>query len=93
MEDYIKIISDYLHTQPVKKAYLFGSYARGEQDEVSDIDLMVELDDRVGLYKFVGIQLTLEELLSRKVDLITTEGISPRLKPYIEKDKRLIYER
>ncbi len=93
MEDYIKIISDYLHTQPVKKAYLFGSYARGEQDEVSDIDLMVELDDRVGLYKFVGIQLTLEELLSRKVDLITTEGISPRLKPYIEKDKRLVYER
>ncbi len=93
MEDYIKIISDYLHTQPVKKAYLFGSYARGEQDEVSDIDLMVELDDRVGLYKFVGIQLKLEELLSKKVDLITTEGISPRLKPYIEKDKRLIYER
>ncbi len=93
MEDYIKIISDYLRTQPVKKAYLFGSYARGEQDEVSDIDLMVELDDRVGLYKFVGIQIKLEELLSKKVDLITTEGISPRLKPYIDKDKRLVYER
>jgi predicted nucleotidyltransferase len=93
MEDYLKTIRDYLRTQPVKKAYLFGSYARGEQDEVSDIDLMVELDDRVGLYKFVGIQIKLEELLSKKVDLITTEGISPRLKPYIDKDKLLVYER
>ncbi len=93
MEAYIKVIRDFLRSQPVKKAYLFGSYARGVQDEASDIDLIVELDDRVGLYQFVGIQLKLEELLKKKVDLVTLEGISPRLKPHIEKDKRLVYER
>lgn len=93
MELYLEVIREYLRTQPVKRAYLFGSYARGEADEASDIDLMVELDDQVGLYKFVGIQMKLEELLQKKVDLITTRGISPRLKPYIEKDKRLVYER
>ncbi len=93
MEDHIKVISDYLRSQPVEKAYLFGSYARGVQDEASDIDLMIELDERVGLYQFVGIQLKLEELLKKNVDLITVEGVSPRLKPYIEKDKLLVYER
>ena len=93
MEDHIKVISDYLRSQPVKKAYLFGSYARGVQDEASDIDLMIELDEQVGLYQFVGIQLKLEELLKKNVDLITVEGVSPRLKPYIEKDKLLVYER
>lgn len=93
MEGYIKVIRDYLSTQPVKKAYLFGSYARGEQDEVSDIDLMVELDDRVGLYKFVGIQLKLEELLGKKVDLISANGISRHIQPFIDKDKKLVYER
>lgn len=93
MEDHIKVISNYLRSQPVKRAYLFGSYARGVQDESSDIDLMIELDEQVGLYRFVGIQLKLEELLKKNVDLITVEGISPRLKSYIEKDKLLVYER
>lgn len=93
MEPLIEIIQNYLKTQPVKRAYLFGSYARNEQDNESDIDLMVELDDMVGLYKFVGIQIGLEELLGKKVDLISTEGISPAIKPHIEKDKQLVYER
>lgn len=93
VESYIQIIRDHLSTQPVKKAYLFGSYARGEQDETSDIDLMIELDDRVGVYKFVGIQLKLEELLGKKVDLISTEGISRHIQPFIDKDKKLVYER
>lgn len=93
MKGYIEIIRDYLSTQPVKKAYLFGSYAREEQDEVSDIDLMVELDDRVGLYKFVGIQIGLEELLGKKVDLISANGISRHIQPFIDKDKKLVYER
>ncbi len=93
MEGFIDTIRTYLRTQPVKRAYLFGSYARGEADELSDIDLMVELDDKVGLYKFIGIQVKLEELLHKKVDLITTEGIMPGIKEFIDKDKRLVYER
>jgi uncharacterized protein len=91
--DYLSIIKNYLKDQPVRKAYLFGSYARGEQDGKSDIDLLVELEDHVGLYKFVSIQLGLENLLGKKVDLVSENGLSPRLKPYIDLDKKLIYER
>lgn len=92
MEDF-GAIKNYLKDQPVRKAYLFGSYARGEQDIASDFDLMVELEDHVGLYKFVAIQLGLENLLGKKVDLVSEKSLSPRLRPYIDKDKRLIYER
>ena len=93
MEPFLNLIRDYLKTQPVRRAYLFGSYARNEQDDKSDIDLMVELDDTVGLYKFIGIQIRLEELLGKKVDLISSRGISKHVLPYIEKDKKLVYER
>ena len=52
----VKQISDYFATQPVLKAWVFGSYARGEEREDSDIDLLVELDEkqRIGM-KFFGI--------------------------------------
>ena len=69
------------------------SLARGEQDSKSDFDLLVELEDHVGLYKFVSIQLGLENLLGKKVDLVSENGLSHRLRPYIDKDKKLIYER
>lgn len=91
--DYIALIQNYLKTQPVRRGYLFGSYARGEHDNSSDVDLLVELDDHVGLYKFASIQVGLENLLGKKVDLVSEKGLSARLRPYIEKDKKLIYEK
>jgi uncharacterized protein len=91
--EHIRLIQSYLKNQPVLKGYLFGSYARGEQDANSDVDLLLELDENVGLYKFVAIQLGLENLLGKKVDLISEKSISARLRPYIEKDKKLIYEK
>lgn len=93
MDKQIDIICNYFRTQPVKKAYLFGSYARGDADYKSDIDLMVDLDEQVGLFKFISMQIRLEELLKRKVDLISSRGISKHILPFIEKDKKLIYER
>ncbi len=91
--DHLQIIKNYLRDQPVRRAYLFGSYARGEQDSTSDLDLLVELEEHVGLYQFVGIQLDLENLLGKKVDLVSENGLSARLRPYIDRDKKLIYER
>ena len=91
--DHISIISNYLKDKPVRKAYLFGSHARGEQDTMSDFDLLVELEEHVGLYQFVAIQLGLESLLGKKVDLVSENGLSPRLRPYVDQDKKLIYER
>jgi predicted nucleotidyltransferase len=91
--DYIRTIKEHLRDQPIKKAYLFGSFARNEQDSSSDIDLMVELDSNVGVFRLVSIQLMLEQALKRKVDLISSRGISKHILPIIEKEKILIYER
>jgi uncharacterized protein len=91
--EFISIIQNYLKNQPVRRGYLFGSYARGEQNENSDVDILLELDDHVGLYKFVGMQLGLENLLGKKIDLVSDKGLSAHLHPYVEKDKKLIYEK
>lgn len=80
--------------KPVKKAYLFGSYARNEAKPESDIDILVELDyeQPIGM-KFFDFQAELEDLLDMKVDLVTIDGLSKHVKPFIDKDKTLIYER
>ena len=86
-------IQQFFASRPVKKAYLFGSYARNEAVTNSDIDLLVELDysKHIGL-GFVQMQLDLEKLLSRKVDLVTNDALSKYIKPYVDKEKILIYE-
>ena len=90
----IKIIQNYFSDQPVLKIFLFGSFGRGEGQVESDIDLLVELDHSrpVGL-AFIKMKLELENLLSKKVDLISTRGLSKYIKPIIEKEKTLIYAR
>jgi predicted nucleotidyltransferase len=87
-------VVDYFEDKPVLKAYLFGSYARSETNKDSNIDILVELDysRSIGL-KFVKMQLDLQEILNRKVDLITEKGISQYIKPNVDKDKILIYEK
>jgi len=90
----IQIIRHYLCNKPVVRAYIFGSYARGEADDHSDLDLLLELDysQPIGL-QFVGMKLDLEEQLQKTVDLVSANGLSPRIRPFIEQDKQLIYER
>ncbi|MCP1382238.1 nucleotidyltransferase family protein [Runella salmonicolor] len=91
---HIRQIQDYFKTQPVLKAYLFGSYVRGEATKESDVDLLVELDysQRIGLH-YVQMIFDLEELLHKKVDLIPEDSVSKYVKPYIEAEKKIIYER
>jgi uncharacterized protein len=90
----IEIIKDYFKTRPVLTAYLFGSYARGEADKQSDIDILVDLDysQSIGL-GFVQMQLDLEQMLNAKVDLVSSGGLSKHIKPIIESEKQLIYAR
>ena len=91
----IKIIADYFKTQPVLKAWLFGSYSRGEQRPDSDVDILVEYDrsQRIGLFKISAMHLTLERLLGRNVDLVDEEMLFPWVSSHVNKDKELIYER
>ena len=96
-QNMILLIANYLKTQPVLKAWLFGSYARGEQHPDSDVDILVvfdqETDKGVSLLKHIGIALDLEDLLGKKVDLITEGTLLPFVKETADKDKILIYER
>jgi predicted nucleotidyltransferase len=67
----------------VKTIGLFGSYARSEQTEESDIDLLVEFDKPVGFFKFIELEDHLSEKLGAKVDLVTPDALKPIIKPYV----------
>jgi len=88
------ILTDYFQYQPVKRAYLFGSVARGEQTSDSDIDILVELDYEQGadFYQLLTMQEQLSALLGHSVDLVSANGLSPFIKPIIDSEKQLVYE-
>ena len=92
--DKIESIKNYFKTRPVLKAYLFGSYVRGVADNKSDIDILVDLDysQKIGL-QFIQMKLDLEKLLNSEVDLISSNGMSKYIKPLVDLEKRLIYEK
>ena len=69
-----------------KMVGVFGSYARGEQNPESDLDIVVEFEEDLSLLDIIGLEQELSEELGIKVDLITKKSIHTRLKPYIEKD-------
>jgi hypothetical protein len=65
---------------------LFGSAARDELRDDSDVDVLVEFDDPATFDGYIGLLFYLEELLGRKVDLVTASGLKPRARASIEKD-------
>jgi predicted nucleotidyltransferase len=75
----------------IQKAYLFGSYARGEAGLESDIDICIEKGKLRTLFELSGFCLDLEEMLGNKIDVITTAGLSGDFREQIEKDMLLIY--
>lgn len=88
-------IAEYFKTQPVLKAWIFGSFARGEETEDSDVDLLVEFDHsaRVSLMKHAGMIVDLEQRLNRPIDLVVNGTLLPFAVESAERDKILIYER
>jgi predicted nucleotidyltransferase len=93
-EENKRILQQFFSNKPVEKAYLFRSYARKDANKNSDIDILVELDysKPIGM-KFFGFQPELEDLLKKKVDIVSFDSPSPYVKPFIDKDKIMIYER
>ena len=87
-------MADYFKTQPVLKAWIFGSFARGEERADSDVDILVVLDNStpVGL-KFFGMYEDLKELLGRNVDLVVDRSLAPFARKSVDRDKILVYER
>jgi hypothetical protein len=58
---------------------IFGSYVRGEQKRTSDIDVLVEFREPVGLFRFLDLEEYLTDLLGRKVDLVSKKALKPRI--------------
>ena len=91
----IETIREYFNTQPVLKAWLFGSFARGEETEDSDVDILVVFDKKakVSLIGHATMMLDLVDLLNRKVDLVKEGTLLPFAVETANRDKLLIYEK
>jgi predicted nucleotidyltransferase len=79
-----------LHRLGVKHAALFGSVARGEADEKSDIDIAIEIDpnanEKMSIFDYVGITLFISDLFPAKVDVVNRRSLKPYVKEAVEAD-------
>jgi uncharacterized protein len=75
-----------LATYCVSSISLFGSIARDEATEESDVDLLVEFSQPIGIFQFVGLKRALEDVLQRSVDLATPSALKPQLREQILKE-------
>lgn len=77
----------------VKRIALFGSVVRGEETLESDLDLLVRFVKPIGLLRWVGLEEELSRRLGKKVDLVSERAISKYIRPYVEKEQIILYER
>lgn len=91
----LDILRAFFSKQPVDKAWIFGSYAKGEENDASDLDILVSFNKnaKVGLLKHADMILQLEKLLNLKVDLVPENSLYPQLRESIMSSRFLIYER
>ncbi|MBL0310360.1 MAG: nucleotidyltransferase domain-containing protein [Bacteroidetes bacterium] len=89
-----QIIRQFFLDKPVLRAYVFGSYARGDAHEDSDIDLLVDWDYSKPIgWTYISAWRELKEKLQKEVDLVSLKWLDPSLEKVIHRDKQLIYER
>lgn len=96
LSELIPKLIEYLSHQPILRAWVFGSYSRGEETPLSDFDLLVDFDESQGvisLFRMGGMLMDLSDLLGVKVDLVDRKGLKDFAKESVEHDKILIYER
>ncbi|MFA6923295.1 MAG: nucleotidyltransferase domain-containing protein [Bacteroidales bacterium] len=89
------IISKYFANQPIEKAWIFGSYARAEDNKKSDIDILVNFspDVKITLFQYIHILNDLQALTGKKVDLVEDGQLKQFALKSADTDKILIYER
>ena len=95
VQEMIPKIQQYLASQPIEKAWLFGSCSRGEETPKSDVDLLVRYQDSdsMSLFDISGIMVNLKKIIKRPVDLIEEDCLLPFASKSANRDKILIYER
>lgn len=90
-----QLLAKYFKTQPVLKAWLFESFARDEQREDSDVDILFvpDMSQNYSLFTLGGMYMDLKDLLGREVNLVPEGSLLPFAQETAEQDKKLIYER
>lgn len=88
-----KIIIETLLPFKPKQICVFGSYARGEMNDESDIDVLYDFKKSISLFDLVEMKQELEEKLMRKIDLVSKRGLKDWMKPYVMQDLNTIYEK
>lgn len=86
-----ELVVPILKKHNISRAGIFGSVSRGEADSNSDLDLLVQLEEKISLLQFVKIKFELEDALGFKVDLVEYQAIKPLLKSRILKEEIRIY--
>ena len=88
-EQILKILSqkkpDLQVRYPISELGVFGSYARGDYNDKSDIDILVDFNDTIGI-QFITLAYELEDLFGQKIDLVSRKAIKARYLPYVEKN-------
>jgi predicted nucleotidyltransferase len=81
----------------VKRIALFGSVARGEETESSDVDLLITFEEPrprpIGLFTWVRLERELSELLERPVEMVSEKALKPLIRPYVQRDLIVLYEK
>lgn len=94
--NFIPAIRQYFKDKPVLRAWLFGSFSRGEERDESDVDILVDYDHSngyVSLLTMGGMLMDLSNIVGRRVDLVDNEGLKDFARKSVDNDKILIYER
>ncbi|MFB6181703.1 MAG: nucleotidyltransferase family protein [Candidatus Magasanikbacteria bacterium] len=91
-EEVIEQIKPILEKHKVTKAGIFGSYAREEVDNGSDLDLVIDFEDDKDLLDLAAVKIDLEDKTGLDVDLLTQRSLRPRFRKHIEKDLIIAYE-
>ncbi len=91
----IKKLHAFFASEPIEKAWIFGSYARGEETPESDVDILVRYTKNtcLGLFGISALIEKLENLLGKKVDLVDEESLYPRVAKMVNAEKIQVYER
>ena len=91
IEDLKEIIVPIAEKYHISKVYLFGSFARGDQHDQSDIDLRIDKGELKGMFALCGFYTEVEEALQMKIDVLTTGSLEEEFLKKIEKEEVLLY--
>lgn len=91
-KDITQVIISYLSQYNPVKIGIFGSFARDEDNESSDIDILVDFEAEISLFDLGGIKYDLTEILNRPIDIVTERSVNEKIKDSIYKDLKIIFE-